>query len=83
MRDVMIAKIFPFMKFCPVQHLNSLKDGSMAVTIMKGLDVPKEKQIEWWAANHEIAEGLLTEHKTSTGQSMKHCFYKGNVLIFS
>ena len=81
MRDVMIAKIFPFMKFCTQQHLNSLKDNSMGVTIMNELNIEKEKRFEWWATNHEIAEGLLTEHKTSTGQNMKHCFYKGIVLF--
>ena len=48
---------------------------------MNELNIEKEKLFEWWATNHEIAEGLLTEHKASTGQNMKHSFYKGIVLF--
>ena len=65
------------MKFCPAQYLNSLRENSMSVTIIKSLGIPAQKYVEWWAASHEIAEGLLTEHKCSTSQNMKHCFYKG------
>ena len=39
MRDVMIVKVFPFLKFCPEQQLHSLNEQSMAVTIMESLEV--------------------------------------------
>ena len=81
-RDVMVSKVYPFMKFCPPAEIHSLRENSLAKTIMISLGILEETMVEWWAANHEIAEGLLVEHKTSTTQNMKYSFYKGEKSFY-
>ena len=77
MRDSMNAYVFHRMKFCPNKYLHSIDDGSLGETIMKNLNVPIDNYHVWWAANHEMAESLLVEHRTSAAQSMKTSFNKG------
>ena len=77
LRDVMQMHIFPHMKFCPTNLMHSLTDNSMALVIMKKLNIEEAKWAPWWARNQEMAEGLLVEHRTSSSQNMKISFNKG------
>ena len=77
LRDVMQMHIFPFMKFCPTNLMHSLNEGSIALVIMKKLNIEESKWAPWWARNQELAEGLLVEHRTSSSQNMKISFNKG------
>ena len=81
MRDSMNAYVFHRMKFCPNKYLHSIDEGSLGETIMKNLNVPIDNYHVWWAANHEMAESLLVEHRTSAAQSMKTSFNKGKQVF--
>ena len=79
MRDAMNQCVTPYCKFATKQMIHSLADNSIGVTIMKQLNVPKKDWHTWWATNQILAEGLITEHKTSTTQAMKNNFNKGEI----
>ena len=77
LRDVMQVHIFPFMKFCDMKLMHSLNEGSIALSIMKVLNIEEANWAPWWARNQEMAEGLLVEHRTKSSQNMKVSFNKG------
>lgn len=81
LRDVMQVKIFPYMKFGDIKLMHSLNEGSIALEIMKGLNIEETKWAAWWARNQEMAEGLLVEHRTKASQTMKIAFNKGMISL--
>lgn len=77
LREVMQTHVFPFMKFCPKKLMHSMNDDSIALTVMKKLNIPEEQWAPWWAKNQELAEDLMIEHRTSSAQNMKYSFNQG------